>query len=63
MLPDRAALERVAIVSQIGNTLAIERRPEATLRDIELCLEPMLASQADSQAFWGRFKLGRPQSR
>jgi hypothetical protein len=49
MLPDRAALERVAVVSQIGNALAIERRPEATLRDIELCLEPMLASKAESQ--------------
>lgn len=55
-LPDRAALERVAVVSEIGDTLAIERRPEATLRDIELCLEPMLASRADSQEFRDRFK-------
>jgi hypothetical protein len=55
MLPDRAALERVAMVSQIGDTLAIERRPEATLRDLELCLEPMLASRTESQAFWDRF--------
>jgi hypothetical protein len=36
--------------------LAVERRPEATLRDLELCLEPMLATQADSQAFWDRFR-------
>src|SRR5215467_1841623 len=50
-LPDRAALERVAIVTQIGNTLGIERRPEAALRDLELCLRPMLASQAESRAF------------
>jgi hypothetical protein len=56
MLPDRAALERVGVISAIGDTLAIERRPEATLRDLELCLEPMLASQADSQAFWDRFR-------
>jgi hypothetical protein len=56
MLPDRAALDRVAIVSSVGDTLVIERRPEATLRDLELCLEPMLASKADSQAFWDRFK-------
>lgn len=55
MLPDRAALERVATVRQVGDVLAIERRPEATLRDIELCLEPMLASRAESQAFWDRF--------
>jgi hypothetical protein len=54
-LPDRAALDRVAVVSQIGDTLMIERRPDATLRDLELCLEPMLASQAESQAFWDRF--------
>jgi hypothetical protein len=60
MLSDRAALERVAVVSQIGETLAIERRPDATLRDLELCLEPMLASQAESQAFWDRFRQ-RPQ--
>ena len=59
MLPDRAALDRVAIVNLVGDTLVIERRPEATLRDLELCLEPMLASMADSQAFWDRFK---PQS-
>jgi hypothetical protein len=56
MLPDRAALERVAVVSSIGDTLAIERRPEATLRDLELCLEPMLASKAEAQAFWDRFR-------
>lgn len=61
MLPDRSALERVAIVSQDGETLAIERRPNATLRDLELCLEPMLASQAESQAFWDRFAPRRPQ--
>jgi hypothetical protein len=59
MLPDRGALERVAIVSSVGDTLVIERRPEATLRDLELCLEPMLASKDNSQAFWDRFK---PQS-
>jgi hypothetical protein len=57
MLPDRGALERVAVVSQIGNALAMERRPEATLRDIELCVEPMLATRADSQAFWDHFRL------
>jgi hypothetical protein len=61
MLPDRAALERVAIVSSLGDTLAIERRPEATLRDIELCVEPMLATRADSQAFWDRFKTRSPR--
>jgi hypothetical protein len=55
-LPDRVALERVAIVTAVGDTLAVERRPEATLRDVELCLEPMLATQADSQAFWDRFR-------
>jgi hypothetical protein len=59
-LPDRAALERVAIVSQIGDTLMIERRADATLRDLELCLEPMLASQVDSQAFRDRFAPRRP---
>jgi len=59
MVPDRAALERVAVVSPLGDTLVIERRPEATLRDLELCFEPMLASKTDSQAFWDRFK---PQS-
>jgi hypothetical protein len=56
MLPDRAALERVAIASSVGDTLAIERRPEATLRDLELCLEPLPASKAESQEFWDRFK-------
>jgi hypothetical protein len=56
MLPDRAALECVAIVSSLGDSLVIERRPEATSRDLELCFEPMLASKADSQAFWDRFK-------
>jgi hypothetical protein len=61
MLPDRAALERVAVVNPVGDTLAIERRPEATLRDLELCLEPMLASKAESQAFWDRFAPRRPQ--
>jgi hypothetical protein len=55
MLPDRAALERVAMVTAASDTLAIERRPEATLHALELCLEPMLATQADSQAFWDRF--------
>ena len=59
-LPDRAALERVAIVHQIGNTLAIERRSEAALRDLELCLELMLASQAESRAFRERFMPARP---
>ncbi len=59
-LPDRAALERVAIVNQIGNTLAIERRSEAALRDLERCLEPMLASQAESRAFRERFMPARP---
>jgi hypothetical protein len=62
MLPDRAALERVAVVSPVGDTLAIERRPEATLHDLELCLEPMLPSQAEPQAFWARFAPPRPQS-
>jgi hypothetical protein len=57
MLPDRRALERVAVVSQIGNALAIERRPEATLRDIEPCVEPMLPTRAESQAFWDHFRL------
>ena len=61
MLPDRTALERVAVVSQIGKALAIERRHEATLRDLEQCLEPMLASQAESQAFGNRFTPLRPQ--
>jgi hypothetical protein len=61
MLPDRAALERVAIVVSVGDTLAIERRPEATLRDLELCLEPMLASKTESQAFRDRFKVRPPQ--
>jgi hypothetical protein len=56
MPPDRAALERVAIVNSVADTLAIERRPEATLRDLELCFEPMLASKAESQALWDRFK-------
>jgi hypothetical protein len=51
-IPDRAALERVAVVTVVGDTLGIERRPEASLRDIELCLEPMLATQADLAAFW-----------
>ena len=55
-LSDRPALERVAVVRDIGETLAIERRPEATLRDLELCLESMLPSQAESQAFWDRFR-------
>jgi hypothetical protein len=59
-LPDHAALGRVAIVNTIGDTLAIERRPGATLRDLELCLEPMLASQVESQAFWDRFAPSRP---
>jgi hypothetical protein len=58
-LPDRAALGRVAIVNQIGSTLAIERRSEAALRDLELCFEPMLASQDESRAFRGRFMLAR----
>jgi hypothetical protein len=61
MLSDRTALERVAVVSQIGETLAIELQPDATLRDLELCLEPMLASPAESQAFRDRFPLRRPQ--
>jgi hypothetical protein len=59
MLPDRAALERVAIVDSVGDTLAIERRPEATLRDLEQCLEPMLASKVESEAFWDRFAVRR----
>ena len=62
MVPDRAALERVAIVSWVGDTLVIERRSEATLRDLELCFEPVLASKAESQAFWDRFKL-QPSAR
>jgi hypothetical protein len=61
-LPDRAALERVAVVNQIGNTLAIERRPGASLRDLELCLRPILASQADARAFEDRFLPGRPKA-
>jgi hypothetical protein len=55
-IPDRGALERVAVVTTVGDTLAIERRPEANLRDIELCLEPMLPTDADSAAFWNLFK-------
>jgi hypothetical protein len=58
---DCAALERVAIVNQIRNTLAIERRSDAALRDLELCLEPMLASQADSRACRERFVLATPK--
>jgi hypothetical protein len=54
MLREREVLERVAVVSQIGNARAIGRRPEATLRDIELSLSPMLASNAEPQAFWDR---------
>jgi len=56
MLTDRVALEGVAEVESLGNTLAIRRRREATLRDLELCLEPMLASQAESKAFAERFR-------
>jgi hypothetical protein len=62
-LPDRAALERVAIVNQIGNTLMVVRRPECTLRDLELCLEPTLASQAESRAFRERFMPARSSRR
>lgn len=50
-LPDRAALERVAIVTQIGNTLAIERRPEAALRDLELCLDRCLRRRPSREHF------------
>jgi hypothetical protein len=62
MVPDRAALERVAIVSWVRDTRVIDRRSEATLRDLELCFEPVLASKAESQAFWDRFKL-QPSAR
>jgi hypothetical protein len=58
MLPFRAPSERVPAASQIGNA----RRSSDDPRRRGVSLEPMLASQADSQAFWGRFKLGRPQS-
>ena len=51
LVEDRAALERVAFVRPVGDTLAIERRPDATLRDIELCLAPLLPTPADSLAF------------
>jgi hypothetical protein len=54
-------LERVAVVNRIGNTLAIERRSEAALRNLELCLEPMLASQAEARAFRERFMPARPK--
>src|SRR6516165_691664 len=58
MLREREVLERVAVVSQIGNARAIGRRPEATLRDIELSLSPMLASNAEPQAIPERLWLG-----
>lgn len=61
MLPDRAALEQVAVVTSFSDTLDIDRRPEATLRDLELCLEPMLASKAESEAFWELFAPRRRQ--
>src|SRR5262249_51598224 len=51
LVEDRAALERVAFVRPVGDTQAIERRPDATLRDIELCLAPLLPTPADSLAF------------
>jgi hypothetical protein len=57
-LSDRAALERAAVVGPIGNALAIQRRSDATLRDLEICFEPMLASQANARTFRERFVPG-----
>ena len=51
LVQDRVALERVAIIRRVGDTLAIERRPDATLRDIEQCLAPLLPTPDDSIAF------------
>jgi len=41
----------VAVVRSVGDTVAIERRPDATLRDIEKCLAPLLPTPDDSIAF------------
>jgi len=60
-LPDRAALERLTFVRQIGETLSIERRPEATLRDLELCLALMLPTQAEGWAFGEQIMQSRAQ--
>jgi len=51
LVQDRVALERVAIVRPVGDTLAIERRPDATLRDIEQCLARLLPTPDDSITF------------
>lgn len=60
MLPDRAALERVAIVEQIGESVSIERRSEATLRDLELCFAPLLPTAAEGRELGARIVLRRP---
>ena len=51
LVQDRVALERVAVVRSVGDTFAIERRPDATLRDIERYLAPLLPTPGDSTAF------------
>jgi hypothetical protein len=60
LIEDRAALERVAIVKPLGSTLGIERRPNATLRDIEWCFAPLLPTQDDLRTFSERILGPKP---
>jgi len=60
LIEDRAALERVAIVKPLGSTLGIERRPNATLRDIEWCIAPLLPTQDDLRTFSERILGPKP---
>jgi hypothetical protein len=60
LIPDREALERVATIEDVSNVLAVTRRPEASLRDIELCLAPLLATQEDLDAFLARIRETKP---
>jgi hypothetical protein len=62
LVEDRVAVERAATVRPVGNTLSIERRPDSTLRDIELCLAPLLATPADSIAFSQRILSMKPDA-